>query len=95
MFWKCVQAFPFVLLQFVVNLEFLLHNNVIVVLNVFKITYLLCFAAGNINTFMTEALSNVSTLLVNEETNTLFVGGRDVVFALDLNNISREIARVN
>uniref|UniRef100_A0A672UY54 Sema domain-containing protein n=1 Tax=Strigops habroptila TaxID=2489341 RepID=A0A672UY54_STRHB len=41
------------------------------------------------------ALANISTLLVNEETNTLFVGGRDVVFALDLNNISREIARVN
>uniref|UniRef100_A0A8D0EM26 Sema domain-containing protein n=1 Tax=Strix occidentalis caurina TaxID=311401 RepID=A0A8D0EM26_STROC len=32
-------------------------------------------------------------LLVNEEANTLFVGGRDAVFALDLNNISREIAR--
>ncbi|KAM6294807.1 homer protein homolog 3 [Aegotheles albertisi] len=42
---------------------------------------------------MKEGLSNVSTLLVNEETDTLFVGGRDVVFALDLNNISREIAR--
>ena len=33
---------------------------------------------------MKEGLSNVSTLLVNEETNTLFVGGRDAVFALDL-----------
>uniref|UniRef100_A0A8C8EC46 Sema domain-containing protein n=1 Tax=Otus sunia TaxID=257818 RepID=A0A8C8EC46_9STRI len=40
---------------------------------------------------MKEGLSNVSTLLVNEETNTLFVGGRGAVFALDLNNISREI----
>ncbi|NXD84689.1 SEM4E protein, partial [Halcyon senegalensis] len=48
---------------------------------------------GNINTFMTEGLSNVSTLLVDEETNTLFVGGRNAVFALDLNNISREVAR--
>uniref|UniRef100_A0A8C0F9W5 Sema domain-containing protein n=1 Tax=Bubo bubo TaxID=30461 RepID=A0A8C0F9W5_BUBBB len=36
---------------------------------------------------------DVSTLLVNEDANTLFVGGRDAVFALDLNNISREIAR--
>ncbi|NXS55764.1 SEM4D protein, partial [Brachypteracias leptosomus] len=51
------------------------------------------YQSGNINTFMTEGLSNVSTLLVNEETDTLFVGGRDAVFALDLNNISREIAR--
>nr|XP_009676819.1 PREDICTED: semaphorin-4E-like [Struthio camelus australis] len=42
---------------------------------------------------MKQGLSNVSTLLVNEETDTLFVGGRDAVFALDLNNISREIAR--
>ncbi|XP_009867715.1 PREDICTED: semaphorin-4D-like, partial [Apaloderma vittatum] len=49
---------------------------------------------GNINTFMKEGLSNVSTLLVNEETSTLLVGGRDAVFALDLNNISREIARM-
>ncbi|NXG73027.1 SEM4D protein, partial [Baryphthengus martii] len=48
---------------------------------------------GNINTFMTEGLSNVSTLLVNEETNTLFVGGRDAVFALDMSNVSREVAR--
>ncbi|NWI68956.1 SEM4E protein, partial [Todus mexicanus] len=48
---------------------------------------------GNINTFTTEGLSNVSTLLVNEKSNTLFVGGRDAVFALDLNNISREVAR--
>ncbi|KAM6107353.1 semaphorin-4D-like [Pterocles gutturalis] len=51
------------------------------------------YQTGNINTFMKEELSNVSTLLVNEETDTLFVGGRDAVFALDLNNISREIAR--
>ena len=65
------------------------------VINIFKITYFLCFTAGNINTFMREGLSNVSTHLVDEETNTLFVGGRDAVFALDLNNISREIARVN
>uniref|UniRef100_A0A663N198 Sema domain-containing protein n=1 Tax=Athene cunicularia TaxID=194338 RepID=A0A663N198_ATHCN len=40
---------------------------------------------------MKEGLSNVSTLIMNEETNTLFVGGRDAVFALDLSNISREI----
>lgn len=83
------------MLQFVFNLEFLLHNTMILVINIFKITHLLCFTAGNINTFMKEGLSNVSTLLVNEETDTLFVGGRDAVFALDLNNISREIARVN
>ncbi|NWW54662.1 SEM4E protein, partial [Pedionomus torquatus] len=51
------------------------------------------YRTGNISTFMKEGLSNVSTLLVNEETETLFVGGRDAVFALDLNNISREIAR--
>lgn len=65
------------------------------VINILKITCLLCFAAGNITTFMREGLSHVTTLLVSEETNTLFVGGRDAVFALDLNNISREIARVN
>ncbi|NWX69087.1 SEM4E protein, partial [Alca torda] len=51
------------------------------------------YQTGNINTFMKEGLSNVSTLLLNEETDMLFVGGRDTVFALDLNNISREIAR--
>jgi len=44
--------------------------------------------------FVKEGLSNVSTLLVDEETDTLFVGGRDVISALDLNNVSREIARV-
>lgn len=60
-----------------------------------KITSLLCFAAGNLTTFREEGLANVSTLLVDKETNTLFVGGRDAVFALDLNDISREIARVN
>ncbi|XP_074020130.1 semaphorin-4E-like [Numenius arquata] len=51
------------------------------------------YQTGNRNTFMREGLSNVSTLLVDEGTDTLFVGGRDAVFALDLNNISREIAR--
>ncbi|KFP06369.1 Semaphorin-4E, partial [Calypte anna] len=51
------------------------------------------YQTGKKNTFMKEDLSNVSTLLVNEESDTLFVGGRDAVFALDLNNISREIAR--
>ncbi|NXY48794.1 SEM4E protein, partial [Ceuthmochares aereus] len=51
------------------------------------------YHAGENPTFMKEGLSNISTLLVNEETDTLFVGGRDAVFALDLNNISREIAR--
>ncbi|XP_072701720.1 homer protein homolog 3 isoform X2 [Ciconia boyciana] len=51
------------------------------------------YQTGNINIFMKEGLSNVSTLLVNEETDTLFVGGRDAVFALDLKNISREIGR--
>lgn len=39
--------------------------------------------------------ARVSTLLVNGETDTLFVGSRDAGFALDLNNISRGIARVN
>ncbi|NXC48741.1 SEM4D protein, partial [Penelope pileata] len=43
--------------------------------------------------FVKEGLSNVSSLLVDEETDTLFVGGRDAVFALDLSNVSREIAR--
>ncbi|XP_021234255.1 homer protein homolog 3 isoform X2 [Numida meleagris] len=47
----------------------------------------------NVEMFLNEGLSNVSTLLVDEETDTLFVGGRDVISALDLNNISREIAR--
>ncbi|NXS93029.1 SEM4E protein, partial [Jacana jacana] len=51
------------------------------------------YRTANGNTFMKEGLSNVSILLVNEETEMLFVGGRDAVFALDLNNISREIAR--
>ncbi|NXJ70703.1 SEM4E protein, partial [Rostratula benghalensis] len=51
------------------------------------------YQTANRNTFMKEGLSNVSILLVNEETEMLFVGGRDAVFALDLNNISREIAR--
>ncbi|NXA43176.1 SEM4E protein, partial [Eudromia elegans] len=50
------------------------------------------YQTGFIKTFMKQGLSNISTLLVNEEADTLFVGGRDAVFALDLNNISREIA---
>lgn len=45
--------------------------------------------------FVKEGLSNVSALLVDEETDRLFVGGRDVISALDLNNISRETARVS
>ncbi|NXJ08292.1 SEM4E protein, partial [Odontophorus gujanensis] len=47
----------------------------------------------NVEMLMKEGLSNVSTLLVDEETDTLFVGGRDVITALDLNNVSRELAR--
>ncbi|XP_050790005.1 semaphorin-4E-like isoform X2 [Gopherus flavomarginatus] len=47
---------------------------------------------GNIKTFMKPGLSNFSTLLVSEETDILFVGARDAIFALDLNDISREIA---
>nr|XP_032638674.1 semaphorin-4E-like isoform X2 [Chelonoidis abingdonii] len=47
---------------------------------------------GNIKTFMKPGLSNFSTLLVSEETDILFVGTRDAIFALDLNDISREIA---
>ncbi|XP_040509703.1 homer protein homolog 3 isoform X3 [Gallus gallus] len=47
----------------------------------------------SVEMFVKEGLSNVSTLLVDEETDTLFVGGRDVISALDLNNVSREIAR--
>uniref|UniRef100_G1MZC4 Sema domain-containing protein n=1 Tax=Meleagris gallopavo TaxID=9103 RepID=G1MZC4_MELGA len=47
----------------------------------------------NVEMFVKEGLSNVSALLVDEETDRLFVGGRDVISALDLNNISRETAR--
>ncbi|KAM9111984.1 semaphorin-4E-like isoform 4-T4 [Pangshura tecta] len=47
---------------------------------------------GNIKTFMKPGLSNFSTLLVSEETDILFVGARDAIFALDLNDISRKIA---
>ncbi|XP_031459953.1 semaphorin-4E-like [Phasianus colchicus] len=51
------------------------------------------FQTVNAEMFVKEGLSNVSTLLVDEETDRLFVGGRDVISALDLNNISREIAK--
>uniref|UniRef100_A0A8C8VIY1 Semaphorin-4E n=1 Tax=Pelusios castaneus TaxID=367368 RepID=A0A8C8VIY1_9SAUR len=47
---------------------------------------------GNIKTFMKAGISNFSTLLVSEETDTLFVGARDAMFALDLNDIARELA---
>ncbi|KAM6236184.1 semaphorin-4D-like [Porphyrio hochstetteri] len=52
------------------------------------------YQTGNINTFMKKELSNVSTLLVNEEANTLFVGGRDAVFreiTRCIDNLARSI----
>ncbi|XP_074834464.1 semaphorin-4E-like isoform X5 [Carettochelys insculpta] len=49
------------------------------------------YSNGSIKTFMKPGSSNFSTLLVSEETDTLFVGARDAMFALDLNDISREI----
>lgn len=53
------------------------------------------FLDGNIKTFMKHGLSNFSTLLVNEETGTLFVGARDAVLALDLEDISIEKGSVS
>ncbi|XP_044311834.1 semaphorin-4D-like [Varanus komodoensis] len=44
-------------------------------------------------TFWKSGVSNFSTLLVSEETNTLYVGAKDYILALDLDNISQEITR--
>ncbi|XP_061457536.1 semaphorin-4E-like isoform X3 [Rhineura floridana] len=47
----------------------------------------------NLNIFWKPGLSNFSTLLVSEETNTLYAGAKDYILALDLNDISKEITR--
>ncbi|XP_072457692.1 semaphorin-4D-like isoform X2 [Notamacropus eugenii] len=44
--------------------------------------------------FGRSGFSNFSTLLVNKETDTLFVGAREAVFAVDMNDITREVDSV-
>ncbi|KAM9101278.1 semaphorin-4D-like isoform 2-T6 [Sarcophilus harrisii] len=41
--------------------------------------------------FGKSGFSNFSTLLMNKETDTLFIGAREAVFAVDLNDITREM----
>ncbi|XP_044541288.1 semaphorin-4D-like [Gracilinanus agilis] len=44
--------------------------------------------------FGKSGFSNFSTFLVNKETETLFIGARDAVFAVDMNDITREVDSV-
>ncbi|XP_074060816.1 semaphorin-4E-like isoform X2 [Macrotis lagotis] len=44
--------------------------------------------------FGKSGFSNFSTLLVNKETDTLFIGAREAVFAVDMNDITREVDSV-
>ncbi|XP_075467283.1 semaphorin-4E-like isoform X2 [Ascaphus truei] len=46
---------------------------------------------GNIKAFMKEGFANFSTLLISEERNTLFIGAREAIFGVDMNNISKEL----
>ncbi|KAJ6664323.1 hypothetical protein lerEdw1_008542 [Lerista edwardsae] len=53
------------------------------------------YQSGNINIFWKPRISNFSSLLINEETNTLYAGTKDYILALDLNDISKEITRAS
>ncbi|XP_036606318.1 semaphorin-4E-like [Trichosurus vulpecula] len=44
--------------------------------------------------FGKSGFSNFSTLLVNKETDTLFIGAKEAVFAVDMNDITREVYSV-
>ncbi|KAK6467491.1 semaphorin-4E-like [Huso huso] len=49
---------------------------------------------GSIKTFKEEGFFNYSTMLVREDINTLFVGAREAVYALNMEDISERISTV-
>ncbi|XP_029469747.1 semaphorin-4E-like isoform X2 [Rhinatrema bivittatum] len=51
------------------------------------------FQNGNIKVFVKPGFANFSTLLLIDESETLLIGAREAIFSVDLNDISREIAR--
>ncbi|XP_077187755.1 semaphorin-4E-like [Paroedura picta] len=51
------------------------------------------YQSGNLKSFWKKGLSNFSTLLVSEEANILYVGAKNVILALDLNDVSKELSR--
>lgn len=50
---------------------------------------------GSIKTFKEEGFFNYSTMLVREDINTLFVGAREAVYALNMEDISERISTVS
>ncbi|XP_048470256.1 semaphorin-4E-like [Rhincodon typus] len=48
---------------------------------------------ANLKTFAEQGISNYSTLLLSEELNLLFVGARDAIFALNIDNVSDSISQ--
>ncbi|XP_078412189.1 semaphorin-4E-like [Cetorhinus maximus] len=51
------------------------------------------FEDANLKTFAEQGISNYSTLLLSEEHNLLFVGARDAIFALNIDNVSDSISQ--
>ncbi|GCB73636.1 semaphorin-4E [Scyliorhinus torazame] len=51
------------------------------------------FQDANLKTFAEQGISNYSTLLLSEEHNLLFVGARDAIFALNIDNVSDSISQ--
>ncbi|XP_043577324.1 semaphorin-4E-like isoform X1 [Chiloscyllium plagiosum] len=51
------------------------------------------FEDANLKTFTEQRISNYSTLLLSEEHNLLFVGARDAIFALNIDNVSDSISQ--
>ncbi|KAM6465777.1 semaphorin-4E-like [Liasis olivaceus] len=53
------------------------------------------YQSENLKIFEKQQLSNFSTLLLSEGTNTLYAGVKDYILAFDLNDISKERSRVS
>ncbi|XP_070588544.1 semaphorin-4E-like [Erythrolamprus reginae] len=53
------------------------------------------YQSENLKSFEKQGLSNFSSLLLSEETNTLYAGVKEYILVFDLNNISKEISRVS
>uniref|UniRef100_UPI00398EF9AF semaphorin-4E-like n=1 Tax=Pristiophorus japonicus TaxID=55135 RepID=UPI00398EF9AF len=48
---------------------------------------------ANLKTFTKQGISNYSTLLLSEEHSLLFVGARDAIFALNIDNVSESVSQ--
>ncbi|XP_078054791.1 semaphorin-4E-like [Mustelus asterias] len=51
------------------------------------------FEDAHVKTFTEQGISNYSTLLLSEEHNLLFVGARDAIFALNIDDVSKSISQ--